>query len=488
MNILVIDIGTTSTRGILYADGGRERAMCSVQTPLMIDSSTGFMEQSPAVYQRCAVQIVRTIAEQCPIDLISVTAYRSAPTLVDREGNALCNFIMWQDTRNSEICRRLQPESHLIYEKSGAQLNTVFTASKLTWLRENAPDLWKKTYKAMIVPDYVIHFMTGEFATDYTYGSRTHVMDIRTLKWDESMCRLFRLDKNKLCELRPQGSIIGKVHPEFAALTGLRAGTPVISAGGDQQCGALGLGVLDASTIEVNSGTGSFVISLTDRPVLENKSVICNVAAISHMYTQEMNIISSASAVNWLIQEFFPEHWSNAPDFEAVNAIAAQTPAGAHGLFVVPHFQGCGSRDWNPLSRATFSGFSLGTKRADLVRALYEGIASEIAKSIDVLAKSSCGMESIAVAGGLSRSDIYNRILCDMTNRPLRRSHNAQATARGAYLSAAVTAGLYNSYAEGYAAITSGESVDHYIPNPEVTRLYKAYKTKTEALYRAGLA
>ena len=153
MNILVIDIGTTSTRGILYADGGRELAMHSVQTPLVIDSTTGFMEQSPAVYQQCTVQIVRAIAEQYPIDLISVTAFRSAPALVDREGNALCNFIMWQDTRNSEICKRLQPESELIYKKSGARLNTVFTASKLTWLRENAPDLWKKTYKAMIVPD-----------------------------------------------------------------------------------------------------------------------------------------------------------------------------------------------------------------------------------------------------------------------------------------------------------------------------------------------
>ena len=488
MNILVIDIGTTSTRGILYADGGRELAMHSVQTPLVIDSSTGFMEQSPTVYQQCTVQIVRAIAEQYPIDLISVTAFRSAPALVDREGNALCNFIMWQDTRNSEICKRLQPESELIYKKSGARLNTVFTASKLTWLRENAPDLWKKTYKAMIVPDYVICFMTGEFATDYTYGSRTHVMDIHTLKWDESMCRLFKLDRDKLCQLRPQGSVIGKVRSEFAALTGLRSGTPVISAGGDQQCGALGLGVLDSSTIEVNSGTGSFVISLVDRPVLENESVICNVAAVPHMYTQEMNIISSASAVNWLIREFFPEHWGDAPDFEAINALAAQTPAGAHGLFVVPHFQGCGSRDWNPLSRATFSGFSLGTKRSDLIRALYEGIAAEISKSIDVLAKHSCGSESLAVAGGLSRSDIYNRILCDMTDRSLRRSHNAQATARGAYLSAAVTSGLYESYAEGYAAITSGDDVDHYVPNPETARFYKDYNAKTEALYRAGLA
>ena len=486
MNILVIDIGTTSTRGILYADGGRELAMHSVQTPLIIDSATGHMEQSPAVYRRCIAEIARAIADRYPVDLISVTAYRSAPALVDRAGNALCNFIMWQDTRNSDICRRLESESDQIYQKSGARLNTVFTASKLTWLRENAPDLWNRAYKAMIVPDYVIHSMTGEFATDYTYGSRTHLMDIRTLEWDADMCRLFNITPDKLCSLRPQGSIIGRVCPEFADLTGIRTGTPVISAGGDQQCGALGLGIFNSDTIEVNSGTGSFVISLTDTPSLENASIILNVAAVPGMYTQEMNIISSASAVNWLIREFFPEYWGDAPDFAAINAIAAQTPAGAHGLYVVPHFQGCGSRDWNPRSRATFSGFSLSTKRNDLIRALYEGIAAEIAKSIDVLAQGTQKAQSIALAGGLSKSDIYNRILCDMTNRPLRRSHNAQATARGAYLSAAVTIGLYASYAEGYAHITANDAADHYLPNPEDTQFYLDYKARTEALYRAG--
>ena len=483
MNILVIDIGTTSIRGILFGSDGEMLASHSIYTPVRIEQNGQFVEQDPAVYRHALVNICKTIAADHPVDAISVTAFRSAPTMVDREGNALCNFIMWQDTRNAGICRGLSGENDFIYHHSGAKVNTVFTASKLTWLKRNAPEMYGRAYKAMIVPDYVVNFMTGEFATDHTYGSRTHVMDIHTLEWSDDLCRLFDIEKDKLLELRSQGSVIGRVNASFARFSGIKEGTPVISAGGDQQCGALGLGVLDCSTIEVNSGTGSFVISLVDKPYLENMNVICNVAAIPGKYTQEMNIIASASALNWLIREFFPEHWGEEPDFEKINRLAEETPAGANGLFCVPHFQGCGSRDWNPESRAQFYGFSLGTRRNDMVRALYEGIAAEISKSIDALPEVCRRAESIAVAGGLSKSGVYNQILSDVTGRSLIREQNAQATAYGAYISASVALGVYGDYAEALKQ-RKNAGVRIYTPNRENTRFYKTYKERTERLYR----
>ena len=194
LNILVIDIGTTSTRGILYDERGSELAMHSVSTPLITDADTGYMEQSPDTYRACITEIAKAIAEAGAVDAVSVTAYRSAPTLVDKEGRALTNFIMWQDTRNSGICQRLAPESDLIYRRSGERLNTVFTASKLTWFRENMPEVWRRAWKAMIVPDYVIHLMTGiawGHYQDYLYGKwdgREH--------WDEAQTD--RLDRKSV--------------------------------------------------------------------------------------------------------------------------------------------------------------------------------------------------------------------------------------------------------------------------------------------------
>jgi len=488
MNILALDVGTTSMRGILYNELGCILTTESLLTPLISDCATNTIEQDPAVYTGGAARICKAIAQQYDVDAISVTAFRSAPTLVDREGKALCNFIMWQDTRNSEICQRLKPYDAQVYSTCGASVNTVFTATKITWLKENCPQLYGRAYKAMIVPDYIIHSMTGAFSTDHTYGSRTLLMDIHSLEWSDEMCRLFNVDRNVLCDLIPQGSISGKVNGEFSALTGIRTGVPVISAGGDQQCGALGLGVMDSSTIEVNSGTGSFVISLTDEPVLTNSAVICNVAAVPGKYTQEMNIISSASALNWLIREVFPEHWTDHPDFDAVNKKAAASPPGSNGVWCVPHFQGCGSRCWNPSARAVFGGLSLSSHREDLIRALYEGIASEISKSIDTLPEQCRNASEIAVAGGLSNSDIYLRILCDMTGRRLVRGHDMQATALGTFISAAVACGCYSDFQTALTAVRENEQFDTLLPDQFAVKFYNEYKSKTEKMYKAACA
>ena len=486
MNILVLDIGTTSMRGVLFDPKGQIRDIVSVPTPLLIDERENHIEQDPRVYLESTAKICRALSEKYAIDAVSVTAFRSAPTMVDRAGRALTNFIMWQDTRNSGICARLYDANAEIYRRCGASVNTVFTGTKLTWLRENRPNVYDGAYKAMIVPDYVIHFMTGEFVTDRTYGSRTLLMDIRSLEWDAEMCRMLNVDMEKLCALCDQGGIAGHVNAAFAEISGLRAGIPVISAGGDQQCGALGLGVMDSSTIEVNSGTGSFVISLVEEPCLDNPNVICNVAAIPGKYTQEMNIIASAASLNWLIREFFPEYWGEKPNFAAINRIAAQTPPGANGLIAVPHFQGCGSRNWDPEARAGFWGFSLGTRREDLIRALYEGIACEISKSIDVLPEICRRANAIAVAGGMSGSDVYNQILCDFTGRELMRSENIQATAVGAYVSAAVCCGLYSDYAAALAAARSGDERRVFKPNADNMRLYRSIQSRSESLYRAA--
>ena len=485
--ILSIDIGTTSMRGILFSGDGEMLFETSRETPLHFAGD--YIEQRPEVFSTALTDICRSVCGYAPPDAISLTAFRSSPTLVDRDGNALTNFIMWQDVRNRAICERLLPENDRIRALSGAGINAVFTGSKLTWLAEEMPALFREAYKAMVVPDYLICQMTGAFVTDVTYGSRTLLMNLRTQTWDETLCALFSVPREKLCSLIPQGSVAGTVRADFAAATGLTEGTPVISAGGDQQCGALGLGAFATDARVINCGTGSFLIALTDAPLPPGSPAICNLAAVPGKYIAEANVLSSAAALNWAMRTFFPDLIRDgAPDFAAFTALAASAPPGANGVRVVPLFSGCGTRDWNPDARAQIAHLSLAHTRADLARALLEGLAAEIVKSDAVLPTSGAEEAPVFLGGGLTKNDLFDQILADMRGTPLTRYPDAQATAIGAFMSAAVTLQLYDSYAAAHAAARARGEAQVFSPNASLKEIYDNVIAETEALYRHGTA
>ncbi len=481
MNILAVDVGTTSMRGILFSKSGTVLASASRLTPMIYTGQ--WIEQDPDVFTGGLVSICTEIAALHPVDAISLTAFRSAPALVDRQEKALTRFIMWQDTRNKDICESLSPHNSHVHQKSGAVINTVFTATKIRWFRDHMPDIYQKAYKAMVVPDYMMLFMTGEFVTDHTYGSRSSLMNLRTLCWDDDLLEIFGVDKEKLCSLIPQGTVAGTVTEGFARLTGIPAGVPVVSAGGDQQCGALGLGVLDERTLEINSGTGSYIISLIGEPNFDNQSLICNVSAIQGKYTLESGVLASAAALNWLMRTFYPDIMGEPPDYEAFNRLAASSPPGANGLYCLPHFQGCGTRRWDPDARAGFLGFTLSHTRGDMARALYEGICGEIVKSVQALPDICRRAEQVHIAGGLTGSGIFNRILCDMLDRPLIKAGNAQATAIGAFVSAGVALHVFPDHAAGVKAARAGDATVRYTPDPQTARLYRNYLSDSEALF-----
>lgn len=481
MNILCIDIGTTSMRGILFSDTGSIKGIKSILTPLIYNN--GWIEQDPQVYVNGLLDILDHIHRFGDIDAISLTSLRSVPTLCDASGSALTNFIMWQDTRNTAICKSLSVYNGEIYTTTGSSVNAVFTGSKLTWMKENMPEIYNKAYKALIVPDYLLHYMTGSWTTDATYGSRSNLMNLKTCTWDKRMLELFRVDEDKLPDIIQPG-IAGTTTASFARESGIPQGIPVITSGGDQQNSALGLGQMDDSSLVINCGTGSFILSLCDEPELTNSTMICNISAVPGKYTIESNVLASAAALNWLIREIFPDEWHRGKiDFETFNDIAASSPIGANGVICVPLFQGCGTRHWNNEARASFSHISLGNTRADLARAMYEGIAAEIAKSIMAMPKKVREADTVYIGGGMTKCDFFDQILADMTGKKLLRYSDTQATAIGAFMNAAVHLGIYDSLYEAFAAVRK-ESVPYtFTPIRDHIDFYQNYLEETERIF-----
>ncbi len=486
-HILVLDVGTSSMRGILFDKAGR---ICHVlQRQYRVSYlSDAMAEQDPRDWEDALFAILEDHAawageNGAEICALSLTCQRSSVIPVTEDGTPLCDAIMWLDKRNAAICGEMSPYEGKIFRVTGAHLNTVFSATKMTWLRRHEPGLYGKAYKLMTVGDYLAHLLTGEFKTDHTYGSRSLLMDIRTRQWDQEMLDLFEVDGEKLCELIPPGSVLGHTTEQIQALTGIPAGLPLISAGGDQQCAALGMGVLQRGDMEITTGTGGFLLAYSDEvPDGLRPDVICGAHAIPGKYVLESSMLSCSSLYDWFLRQFYRE----TPEkdlYAAIDREVLESTAGAGGCIALPYFQGRGTPDWNSQARGSFLNLTLHTSRADMARAVLEAIALESANNVEVLERYTGTGGYLYISGGLSRSAEFDRIQASAYGRAVCQSDNAEQTALGAWASAAVTLGLWPDHGAALTSAKRDDRITIYHPRPDWAVQYQAKRAEMNRLY-----
>ena len=483
-HILAIDVGTSSSRGILYDEAGRQLFEHQVEY-LVNFPGENLVEQDPADFDNAVAEICAATAAWCKdagcrCDGLSLTAQRSSIIPVDREGKPLRPAIMWQDKRNEGIVAELRPREKEIYALTGARINTVFSGTKMTWFRRNQPELYEKTYKICTIADYLTLKITGQFRSDHTYGSRSLLMNLKTRQWDDHLLELFEVDREKLCQLVSPGTVIGHVTGEYAARTGLTAGIPLVTAGGDQQCAALGHGLCKSGTMEITSGTGAYMLQFIDG-VPENlgTDVICGAHSIPGKYVLENSMLTCAALYNWAGRTLMADK----DDIAARNAAVEATPPGSNGCIALPYFQGRGTPDWNANAYGGYLNVGLRTTQGDMIRALLESICYEIRNNIDVLEQYAPSPDTVYVGGGLTKFDTFCQIEADVTRLPITRNRaHAEQTSFGAWVSAAVAMGLYGSYEEALGRAVTDPVV--YQPNGQLEVLYQERRQAMNDLYR----
>lgn len=340
------------------------------------------------------------------VDAVAVTAQRSAIIPIDKDGQPLMDTIMWQNRRNADICKELEPYSSLIFEKSGAKINTVFSGSRMAWIVQNRPDVCEKLYKFVNIPEYVMHHMTGNYITDTTYGSRSHLMNLRERRWYSEMLGIFGIRKEQFCALQEPGSICGRTTAEFAAHTRIAGGIPVVSSGGDQQCAAIGQGAFREGNLSIVAGMGGFLVSALDEvPETLSLQLICNCSSVHGHYMVEANVLTCCSAFDWFCQNFYD--WEDGIDYGKTNQDLQKLDGIVGNEVVLPYFQGRSTPEWNPEPRAVFGDISLATGRKELLKPLLEGICFVIRNNISLFG-SYAGIEKAYISGGLTNSPVIN--------------------------------------------------------------------------------
>ncbi|MCU6748376.1 FGGY family carbohydrate kinase [Faecalicatena acetigenes] len=485
MNIAVIDVGTSSIRGILYNNSGKILHMHQIRYQVQYINET-FAEKDPEEWKCDLYAIGKNLSEwtnehHIHIDGLSLTSQRSTVIPVDKNAVPLSQAIMWMDKRNTSIGNELKHAEKLISEKTGARINDVFSGSKMTWIKRNQPEIYASAYKILTVADYFALLMTGEFKTDHTYGSRSSLMNIRTRQWDDELLKLFEIEKGKLCDLISPGEVLGTTTEDFFHATGIMQGTPLISAGGDQQCAALGLGIIKTGDMELTTGTGAFLLAYSDKvPDNLEDNVICGAHAEKGKYVLESSILSCCSLYDWFKNQFYVD----TTDYDLINQDILQSVPGSNGCTVLPYFQGRGTPDWNADASGCFLNLTLRTTRQDMARSILESIAMETANNIDVLENYVGYTNKIHISGGLTNFSAFNQIQADVYQKELIKSKNPEQTSLGGLINALIGLGYYTDYQSALNAVKKEEKSVLYVPDKMNASLYKEKRLYMNKMYK----
>ncbi|GAB1482587.1 xylulokinase [Treponema sp.] len=486
--IITVDVGTSSLRSVLFDEQGKVLLISRRENPPEF-LAEGRVRQDPQSWKRLIPETLRECAQEAAYKGIGIvglalTAQRSSVIPVDKRGTELYPAIMWQDTNTENICSRMAASHSFVYNKTGLRIYPVFSAVKMTWLKENEGDVYAATHKMLGIQDFMIHDLTGNFVTDQSLASRTNLLNLDTLDWDEELIALFGLKRDLLCDLVAPGSIAGYLTEDAAERTGLVAGLPLISAGGDQQCAALGMGLIGPGRMIANTGTGSYLITASNQAKRDpGMGISCNVAAVPGTFILEAGVITSGSVYHWFHKEFYREAPVSGRKFAVIDAEAAVSPPGANGVILLPHFRGKGSPNWNPLARGAFLNLTPGVTRGDMARSILEGIAAEMGENIQALENMAGKIEIIQVSGGMTASALYNQIQADSYAHRVARSNDAEATALGAWISAAVALGLFPSFEAAWKEASKDSGGEEFIPIKANTEIYQDIAEKRKKLY-----
>ena len=452
--LLVIDEGTSSTRALLFGLAGQ--CVGLAQYPLTTSfPRPGWVEQDAAEIWRLTLAAARqTIAKAGGakgIAGIGITNQRE--TLVcwnRRTGEPLAPAIVWQDRRTSDLCAELKEAGHepLVQDKTGLLLDPYFSASKIGWALKHWPQLREAGSSLCIgtVDSWLVFNLTGGMhITDATNASRTALMDISG-GWDDGLLQLFEAPRGALPEITDSAGCFGKTQPELFG-----APIPICGIAGDQQAAAIGQACFAPGETKATYGTGTFILTQagTAVPCSANR-LLATIAWQLHgerHYALEGSLFVAGRMLQWLRDEMCL--LAAAPDSEAL----ARSVPDSGGVQIVPAFVGLGAPHWDPQARAAILGLTLGSGRAQIVRAALEAVANQTAELQRAFAADGVTWSSLRIDGGMSANGFLAQDLADLLGLEVQRPANFETSALGAAMLAGLGAGLFGSLDEAAAAV-----------------------------------
>ncbi|MCS3867943.1 glycerol kinase [Chryseobacterium ginsenosidimutans] len=487
--ILALDQGTTSSRAILFNHSG-EIEFVSQKSFEQIYPTPGWVEHDPNEIWSSQVSVAAEVIAKAGISgrevaAIGITNQRETTVVWDREtGEPVYNAIVWQDRRTSKYCDELKEQGHaeMIKAKTGLVLDAYFSATKLKWILDTVEGAREKAEAGKLCFGTVDTFLVWKltrgkmFITDVSNASRTMLLNIHTLEWDNDLLELFNIPRAILPEVKQSSEIYGET-----ATTLFSTKIPIAGIAGDQQAALFGQMCTTPGMVKNTYGTGCFLLMNTGTEAVASKNNLLTTVAWKINgevnYALEGSVFVGGAAIQWL-----RDGLKLINSAEEVNTLA-QSVEDNGGVYFVPALTGLGAPYWDQYARGTIVGVTRGTTNAHIARATLEGIAFQVYDIVKAMeADSGKKSPELRVDGGASASDILMQIQSDIFGFQITRPKTLETTALGA----AYLAGLAVGYWKNIDEIQSQWIVDkHFQPQMEEEKVEKMIKTWQKAVQRS---
>ena len=446
---LGLDIGTSGVKALLVRPSG-DVAASSTAPLTMVTPRPGWAEQDPAAWWDAVGEAARAALAAAPgarVAAVGISGQMHSSVFLDAHGEVIRPALLWCDGRTTDECREITERAggeESLRELVGNAALEGFTLPKVLWLRRHEPQAFARLAKVLLAKDYVRFRLTGVLATEPSDASGTLLFDTARRRWSHEMLAAVDLPSTLLPDLGESAEILGRVSEAAATFTGLPAGTPVVGGGGDNACGAAGVGAVAPGHTVASWGTSGTVLAPTAEPRVDPRMrahTFCHVAP-DRWYLIGV-VLSAGSAFAWYRDQFAREYPDAAQASRALREEAATVAPGAEGVTFLPYLQGERTPHRDAALRGALLGLSLAHTRAHVTRAVLEGVAFALRDSVEILRELGLPVTEMLLTGGGAQHALLRQLQADVFGLPVVTVNREEGSAYGAALLAAVGGGAF---------------------------------------------
>ena len=488
--VLALDNGTQSIRALLFDLNGQLVAKSKIDIEPYFSTQPGWAEQEPDYYWQMLAKACHKLwpelaslqISKSQIKSVALTCQRATMVNLDSEGKPLRPAFVWLDQREQKTLDKMSWYWRAFFMFAGEKptIDYFRSQAEANWIKHQQPDIWHKTHKFLLLSGFHSFKLTGNYVDSVSSQVGYLPFDFKHHTWSKPLdwrWQALPITKKMLPELIPCGDELGEISQQAAKDTGIPVGLPLISAGSDKACEALGAGSLTPQTASLSYGTTATYNTTNTTYVEAIKRLPAYPAAMPNTFNTEIIVQRGYWMVSWFKREFGLKEQQIATQQGVVieslfDDLLKQVPAGSMGLVLQPYWNP-GIKTPGPEAKGAMIGFGDVHTRAHIYRAIIEGIGYALREGKERSElKSKVKITKLMVSGGGSQSDQVMQITADIFGMPVQRPHTYEASGLGAAINAAVGVGLFDNYESAVANMTHGGDI--FTPIAENKKIYDA--------------